>query len=66
MRHLWSTDGCCHHCGYDGAELQEAVKQGCSREALGGVRCPEGTKPNTKLLPEDEDWYDFDDFDYIP
>lgn len=66
MRHLWSTDGICHHCGYDGCELYEAVKQGYSREELGGVHCPQGTSVNLKPLPESEDWHDYDDFDCVP
>lgn len=60
MRHLWSTDSTCHHCGYDGCGLSEAVKQGYSLEELGGIHCREGTTPNPAPLAEFEDeWWDY-------
>lgn len=52
MKHLWTYDAVCHHCGCDGAEMNEARKQGYDMQALGGIHCPSGTAPNLHPLPE--------------
>ena len=69
MKHLWTYESICHHCGCDGVEVHEGVKQGYTRAELGGIHCPDGTRPNTKPLPvapsdpEDDDWYWINDED---
>lgn len=52
LRHVWDNDGCCIHCGYDGAEashLNKLAKRGNSHE---DIYCRQGTVENIAGLEQ--------------